>query len=97
MNGPSMVAVPLLASIAIGACSLGLTIGCLLGLLSGVTYMKKRKEGNTNRSSLDSPGQTAANETTIIPLYEDVQQINDMDPIELSCNIAYEQCKKTAM
>ena len=97
MNGPSMMAVPVLASIAIGACSLGLTIGCLLGLLSGVTYMKKRKEGNTNRSSLDSPGQTAVNETTIIPLYEDVQQVNDMDPIELSCNVAYEQCKKTAM
>ena len=94
MNCPSVVAVPVLASIAIGACSLGLTIGGLLGLLSGVTYMRKRKEGNTN---LDSPGQTAVNETTIIPLYEDVQQINDMDPIELSCNVAYEQCKKTAI
>ena len=92
-----MVVVPVLASIAIGACCLGLTIGCLLGLLSGVTYISKRKEGNMNHSNLDSPGQTAVNETTIIPLYEDVQQINDMDPIELSCNVAYEQCKKTAI
>ena len=92
MNCLSIVVVPALASTGIGSCILGLAVGVLLGILCGVKCRQKRTEKNMHHSIPDSPVQNAAEEATAVPIYEDVTLVSDMNAIELSHNIAYEQC-----
>ena len=87
-----MVIVPSLASTAIGSCILCLFVGILIGLLCGKKCMHKQTT-RRNHSIPDSPGRRAE-EATAVPFYEDVELRSDMNVIELSHNIAYEQCIK---
>ena len=87
-----MTVVPALSGVVIG-CIFGMAIGVLIGLICGVKYMQT----NMKKKSIDSSfvpnteGQSAMEETSVIPVYEDIILTEIKDSIELSHNVAYGQ------